>query len=287
MRNQLKSLGRRILTLRGGLIAGLAVILLGNAAVLGRVAYNRTGEPEVWTFSEREFSRSWRYYHRRNSENSGMALHLDWRPPPPDDLDPSRYRYNSRTLEVTPGQLDALGYPAELECPATSDRRPDQGGRRVWAALEFAGPAHRRHVALLEEHLNERVDEAGASPSEEAQQRIDRIQSELDELRDHDSRLYAVDFALGRMELERRYRDDGTRHLILPAVVSPHYNCKQPTRLYIKEVFNTDIYVPKPHRAAFSRIAERRNRDSKPAFEVRVAYGRLQEPWLKDIRIVE
>lgn len=287
MRNQLKKAFRQILSPRGGLIVGVAIVLLGNAAILARVAYNRGGEPEIWVFSDREFARSLRYYYRRNRENTGMALQLDWRTPPPDDLDPSRYRSHSRSLQVDPEQLDALGYPADLDCPAPADRRPDRSGRRVWAALEFDGPAHRRYIALVEDHLNERVDEAGASPSEEARQRIAHIRNKLDQLQNHGSRLYAVEFALDRMELEQRYRNDDTRHLILPAVVSPHYHCKRPTRLYVKDIFNTGIHVPKPHRAEFSRIAERRSRNSKPNFEVTVAYGRLQEPWLQDIKVVE
>lgn len=287
MRNQLKKAFRQILTPRGGLIVGVAIVLLGNAAILARVAYNRGGEPEIWVFSDREFARSLRYYYRRNRENTGMALQLDWRTPPPDDLEPSRYRTHARSLQVEPGRLDALGYPANLDCSDLADRRPERSRRRVWAALEFDGPAHRRYIALVEEHLDERVDEAGASPSEEARQQIVHIRDKLDQLQNHGSRLYAVDVALGRMELEQRYRNKVTRHLILPAVVSPRYHCKQPTRIYVQNIFNASIHVPKSHRAAFSRIAQRGSRDSEPNFEVRVAYGRLREPWLEDIEVVE
>lgn len=282
MRNQLKSLGRRILTPRGGLIAGLAVILLGNAAVLARVAYNRTGEPEVWTFSEREFSRSWRYYHRRNSENSGITLHLSWQGAPTGSLNDTGYRRLGRNVPVDRSQLEALGYATEYDCGFPSGRRPDRIERRVWVALELDGPAHRRHIAELERHLKEQTDEADTEPSKSEQRRLEVIRKRLDDLEHRSSRLYAVDMALGEGALKQRYGEDG-RYLILPAVVMPRYDCKEETSVYIRRLFNTSIHVPKRHRATFERLIERGSRDSTRPFEVTVAYGRLHEPWLQNI----
>lgn len=282
MRNQLKTFGRRVLTARGGLIAGLAVILLGNAAVLGRVAYNRTGEPEVWTFSEREFSRSWRYYHRRNSENSGITLQLSWQGAPSGPRDEIGYMRLRRSIPVDRSQLEALGYTADFDCEPPVSRRPDRIERRVWIALEFDGPAHRRHIALVERQLNERIDEAGPDPSDAEQRRIDAIQKHLGDLEHRNSRLYAIDLALGASELEQRY-GEGSRHLILPAVVTPRYDCDEGGSVHIRRLFNTSIHVSKRHRAAFERLAKSGMRDSTRPFEVTVAYGRLHEPWLRDI----
>lgn len=282
MRNQLKTFGRRILTARGGLIAGLAVILLGNAAVLARVAYNRTGEPEVWTFSEREFSRTWRYYHRRNRENSGITLHLSWQGAPAGPLDDTGYRRFGRSVPVDRAQLEALGYATEYDCERPADRRPDRIERRVWVALELDGPAHRRHIARVKRHLEEQVAEAGAEPSEAQQRRLGVIRKRLDDLEHRSSRLYAVGLVLDEREMEQRYREGG-RHLILPAVVMPEHDCKTVNSVFVRRLFNTSIHVPKRHRATFERLTESGSRDPARPFEVTVAYGRLNEPWLEDI----
>lgn len=263
------------------MIAAAVVILFGNAVVLGRVAYNRAGEPEVWTFSEREFSQPWRARYGRNRENSGMTLHLDWQGEPPEEPDDVPYRHAWRGLGVEPRLLEELGYAADHDCDAPGRRRPDRDERRAWVALELDGPAHRRHVELMAEHLEKQVSQAGPEPDEQEQWRLDRLRKRFEDLKRRDTRLYAVDLAINDVELDRRYGDG---HLILPAVVSPRYDCDRPTSVYINQLFNTAIHVPRHHRAAFDRLVGQASRGSRPPFEAVVAFGRLREPWLRDIR---
>lgn len=263
------------------MIAAVGVILFGNAMVLGHVAYNRAGEPEVWTFSEREFSQPWRTRYGRTRENSGMTLHLDWQGEPQEELDDVRYWHAWRGLSVDTRQFEALGFAADHDCDAPTRRRPDRTERRAWVALEFDGPAHGRHVELMEERLEKQVREAGPEPGKQERQRLDRLRKRLDDLKYRDTRLYAVDLAVNDADLEQRY---GDRHLILPAVVSPRYDCDRPANIYINRLFNTAIHVPRRYRASFDRLVGQESRGSRPPFEAIVAYGRLREPWLRDIR---
>ena len=62
-------------------IGGLALITGVNAIALGGVAYNRSGEAEsTLRLSERELRAPYKW--SGSKENSGLALHLDWRTSP-------------------------------------------------------------------------------------------------------------------------------------------------------------------------------------------------------------
>jgi hypothetical protein len=76
-------------------VSGFALILIANVIALAGVAANRSGKPEaVIELTERELRLP---YYEMNDENSGLALHLNWRTLPEikDDIYPFYSRWGS------------------------------------------------------------------------------------------------------------------------------------------------------------------------------------------------
>ncbi|MDX2494371.1 MAG: DUF4824 family protein, partial [Desulfuromusa sp.] len=67
---------KSIFSSRGLFLLGLLLLLLTNVAILAGVAANRSGNPETQVvLTEREVQ----IPYRSQKENSGLALHLNWR----------------------------------------------------------------------------------------------------------------------------------------------------------------------------------------------------------------
>lgn len=264
------------------LIAGAALILLSNAVVLARVAYNRAGEPDLWTFTERELKTPGRY-HYRDRENSALVLTLSWQGTPNTDFDETWYWLKRRNIKVSRETLQALGFPTEYDCK--KDTRPYLS-EKAWIALEYDGPVHRDYLAALQTRLLEREQQAGPNPGEEQQRDLKRLRKRVEEVDNTESRLYAVDVAPERETLERRYKDSA-QHLILAANVMPWRHCDKPVEVYVVDILNNRINVPRRYRRFFEELEGGMSRDNgEPRYEVTVGYGRLGEVWLTKIRSV-
>lgn len=243
-------------------VIGTALIVVGNLAVLAGVAYNRSGEPEaVMLLSERELRQP--YYNRNNRDNSGLALRLSWRAeegvrgPIASWLDRDKLR--------------ELGFDVDLR--TDEDGRYRQAfPREAWIVLEFDGPAHRAAIERWETELAEARTRQAENP-DDAQREIalHNAERQLEEERERNSRLFAVDAGLDRHTLRQRYADRA-RYLILPGRVDMYHLMGKP----MGSVAGLDagtLNVALEHRDAI--VPEGK-------YAVTVAFGKRGEGWIVD-----
>jgi hypothetical protein len=241
-----------------GLLAGIALILLTNAAILAGVAWNRRGEPDaVVTLTERELQLPWE---AGDEEDTGLLLRLEWNP---------------RDV-AGPGLPEPL--PAATRRELGFRRSPPPGrlqpARSAWVVLEMEGEAWRRWLAerrRLDEEQRRKAEESDC-PSASA----------LEQMGMRESRLVVVDAGLDREALRRRH-PDRRRFVIVPGVVGPDG--------VVSELGLESIHVPLRLRPVLDeivtgelvrrhRIAGAEDAPRPPRYRMDVAFGRRGEPWL-------
>lgn len=238
-----------------GLLAGIVLVLLTNAAILAGVASNRRGEPDaVLTLTERELHLPWR---AGDEDDSGLVLGLDWNP---------RGMAGPALPEPLPaGALRELGFrPSAL--PGRT-----QAPRSAWVVLEMEGESWRRWLEKrrrLEDRPRPKSGEVYYPP--------------LEQIDVSESRLVAVDAGLDREALRRRH-PDRRRFAIVPGVVRPDG--------VVSELGVESVHVPlrlrpvldevvKAELARRARSAGDEGRPRPPRYRMEVAFGRRGEPWL-------
>lgn len=241
-----------------GLLAGLVLILLANAAILAGVAWNRRGEPDaVLTLTERELQLPW---NAGDEDNTGLVLRLEW--------NPRGIAGQALPAALPAATLRELGFrPSRL--PGRS-----QPPRTAWVVLEMEGEAWRRWLAQRRRMAAEqgaKAEESGCPPGHE-----------LEQMEIRESRLVLVDAGLDREALRRRHPDRG-RSIIVPGVVEPDG--------LVSELGVESIHVPLRLRPALDeivtaelvrrhRIAGAEDAPRPPRYRMDVAFGRRGEPWL-------
>ena len=282
---------------RGLVYAGLALILVTNAVVLGGVAYNRSGEPEsTLKLSERELGLPWRW--GLSSEKSAIALDLQWRVLHVDEEGGEGgrdfYAPSGAAKWMTPDKLKALGF----EIPSTaSDRasyfehRPRM--REIYLVLELDGDAYRGAVEAARRKLAKA--ETRAQTITGKKQDSDQVKSArraLDEELVSESRLFVVDGGLDETALRRRY-PDRNQFAIVTGRVRP-WRYEHAGREWIVgtvDGVNVEaLNMPLQFRDVF-RGMERADWNARatrpPRYEVTVAWGRRLEPWALSARRLE
>lgn len=275
---------------RTALLAGLALILLTNAFALGGVWWNRSGEPDsVLALSEREL----RVVAGSRSENSGLALGLEWRAVPFDEPDAAFGAWMWADRANSPAWLDrdkmqALGFrPAPA---ADQPRRSAERSREVLIVLELDGPVYHAHRERMQARAEREIALPGLDPqNREFAQRAERAREYLDG-EAHRSRLFAVDAGLDLAELRAAY-PDRSRHAIVRGELTPvQYppSAKGPHG-YIRLLRVGEVHVPFAHRALFESVPAGPRPigggadPDGPAFVAELAFGKRLEPWLRRI----
>lgn len=241
---------------------GAVLIALGNLAVLAGVAYNRSGEPEAVTLlSEREFREP--FFYGSDRENSGLALHLSWR--------------MAEGIRGTPAawldreKLSELGFEMSTQ-PGEDGRYRSMLLRQAWIVLEFDGPAHRAVIAKRETALAEAAARQADKPDDaQLKSLLRHAEKQLEEARERDSRLFAIDAGPDRHALRQRY-PERAGYLILPGRVSMYYHANQPSGS-VTELEADRFNVALEHRDAIQP-------DGK--YAVTVAFGKRGEGWIVD-----
>lgn len=261
-----------------GLLAGFALILLSNAVALAGVWYNRQGEPESrLQLSERELRPG---NDGPRQENSGLALHLDWRRPTP--LDASNRYERANLLQE---QLLALGFipPAEQ----TQDYEQYNGTRQVLVVLELDGPAYQAELRHTERNLQRARKTLAAEPDDTALLAQEKsAEAELEDERQRQSRLFAIDVGLDATALRQRY-PDRKRYALVHGTVRVWCDCTaSPRRLLgqISQLHNDDLNVPYAWRRRLAEpLAKSYYAVKRPAMQVEVSFGQRLEPWISNI----
>lgn len=259
-----------------GLLAAAAVLLAGNALILGGVMRNRAGNPDaVVRLSERELQ-AWGATTEGAEEI--LNLRLQWNTAlGPDGGDTWFDR----------ARLEALGV---TDLPADGDSAPVErrwtGTRPAFVVLELAGPAWERWDSAEQA----RADSAQAArpPAAQEHHAADQPWREAEGARA--SRLLAVDIGRDPQALREQY-PDRSRYLILPAtyrvdrVTEVRDSLGRPsfpatTVGRITQLLPGTVHVPRPLRdslLALGAVA----RDSTTRFEVTLKVGKRWEAWVE------
>jgi hypothetical protein len=267
------------------LIIAAVLVIITNAFIFARVAYNRGGELRTITLTERELSVPYNYF-RDKSENSGLSFYIKWQTAAEDVTD---YFYSSnRSLEVGPEKLKALGFSVPEDCGGIKVSRGGRDkSRKLWVVLEYDGPAYARDVETLEKHLARRTREIGSVEAEKEQHELKRIEERLQAVKEYESRLYLVDVAPDKDKLWKLYGAD-PRNLIFAADVGNGSYCNNvqwELKIYISELLPSRINIPRRFHAALENLTGLESRDANhpPRYSATIAMGKLSEPWLLEV----
>ena len=210
----------------GSLVAAIVTLLVANAFVLFHAHANRTGSADSeLVLSERELTQ----IQMPNDDDSGVALRMQWVSP---------FRQQADFLDRN--KLRSLGF---------NDNFEPQQPRRVYAAVEYAGPAWAAQA--------QRGDTLG--------------QFNPDKL----SQLVAIDAGLNPERLRAKY-PDRSKVLVMAAVVGMSSGSPSKPNLYAWiSPANNEIHVPRP----FSDQIQKMGRSS-PHFHVHLRFGKSFEPWV-------
>ncbi len=246
---------------RTGLWLAAAVVVVSNSWALGLAAINRQGGPDaVLHLTEREVPLV-----PSGPENTAASLRLAWTGP----------RGASDDTWFDQAKLAALGFDCSV--PLTRETAKHYAGRparRVYAALEYDGPAWQRYAASLAPD----IDTTSANGV---------------------SHLMLVDLDRDAARLRARY-PDRTRVAIAQAVVGMAivWEPGRAPRLRgrVLEVLPSDLNVPRGLRPDVEPLAPRANpgrpassagsalTPPRPRYVATIRWGRRLEPWVENVR---
>lgn len=271
---------------RRWLLAAVALVVVANAVVLARAAYNRSGTPDATLrLTERELPWGWQGPAR--NENSGWSLRLRYR------------RFDLAWLDAS--KLRELGFDPDApreeggDGPARFRREPLP--RRAFVVLEYDGPAWAALVKEQQERVGTLPDSVAAGTA--TRQSLEDARRQLEWMRTAESRLVPVDAGTDRRELRVRY-PDRSRYLIAAAelrmYLARHREKGEDSvsvRGGIDDLVANPIHLPaRFHRAlaeatggpaatpAYTRGRFGSQKPQPPRYEVTIRYGRSLAPWV-------
>ncbi len=280
-------------THRQALWAGLGILLLVNVIALGGAAWNRSKIDSKLTLSERELRTP--YVWQGDSEDSGVALMINWRAQPASRSEELAYLSPYTNYGADPGWLDAaklasLGFNVTPPPADAQDRDWRRRAQRVTLVLELAGPAYAKSLELSAIDVAQSKSKSAAAPGDEAL--ASRAKESADALRENQtraSRLFAVDAGLDSDQLRAKY-PNRQRYLLLPALVQMYWqrNRDEPWHVAgsIQRLMSPQIHLSRAQAVALAPAMGQSYGDTNPKpIEVAVAYGRRLEPWVVSARV--
>jgi hypothetical protein len=253
------------------LVVAVIVLALAVFGLLGAAVWNRGGEPQLITLSERELALPWTWENGRDDDDAELRLRFEWE---------RRADSQDARAWLTDGKLNEIGF--DLLPPAGGPEAESFYARMLprlaWAAFELEGPAWRAISLRRSVTAAEGARGFGAVSA---------------------SRLVPVDVARDADTLRRRYQ--GQAVVVMPAVVDVRYENRPGQGPvvwgFIVRLVSDSVSVPPRLRA---RLAGLPNRSPSvppgwqegdplpepppPRYEVDLGVGRLGAPWIVDIR---
>ena len=277
----MKNWSQKNWTGRHTLISGIALILVTNAAALGGIAWNRSGDPEsTLKLTQRELQPP---YWGMNRENSGMSLQLNWRIIAGGKS--WNYSYSGGTPDwLDQAKMESLGFDVSTAQAMKDNYRwtSRQLSREVLLVLEMDGQAYQQALQRTRKNAAEQDARLAAMPDvEELKRKAKQAQDEVKREEQENSRLFAIDAGLSQAELRARY-PDRSRYAIVYAQVRPSTGAQNKIVGYIERISIDGINVPYELRAMLERRMPGQPY-GRQAFEASVAFGQRLEPWLLGI----
>jgi hypothetical protein len=272
------------------ILAGIALVLVTNALVLGHVFLNRHDGPDsTLHMSERELALP--YYWGITRENSGTSLRIRYSVPSGRASSFSGQMYVPFELDagdadwLDDAHLAALGFDVNrLRRTATEERRGTPTSKEVLFVLEFDGPAYATAVERARRGRDEAVSISAANPGKEEFTRRAKAATDAADFAEHRaSRLFVVDAGLNRDELRSKY-PDRQRYAIVRGILEPVIGPGSTRRARVGQISIGEITVPYALRRQFEGMIpttptsrdERRDR-----FDATISWGQQLEPWLE------
>jgi uncharacterized protein DUF4824 len=271
------------------LIAGLGLIALTNAVALSGVVYNRSGDPEATLrLTQRELRTAYRWYGSR--ENSGLALSLLWRVL--NERSPEIQSFGYAGTGGTPQWLDkakmeALGFDAPAPAAYSDLRRREryekQLPREVLLVLEMDGPAYRRSLELVAQHLAREAEKLASNPGDKnLATRVKTAREALERETSGNSRLFVVDAGLETSAVRAKYPDRSRYAIVHGQLRLLSFDTPSAGIGYISGLSIESINVPFALRDVFggATLALDFDQPNRVPFEATVAFGKRLEPWI-------
>jgi hypothetical protein len=277
---------------RFGFLAACLLLLLANANIFVRGAYNRSGEPVATVnLTGREVKIGEPYSRERNRAERPVRVRLKW----------NQQTDSSSWFNVV--KLEAIGFDCRVAADAPEAKRhyDKMRPRQSFAVLEYEGPAYeawRRETELKIRDLEEKARKVELTKSEDGS--LKRYKWSLNA----QSRLCPVDVGNDPEELLLRH-PDRSRFIIAPAVVEiartsrRDLRSKKTTQIYgeISHLLVESISLSDQQCARLEEMIPRlqvstnsyghREWTSPQQLRFTVCYGRSYEPWVGDFRFLE
>jgi len=267
-------------------ILGFALILIANAIALLGVSSNRSGKTEALIeLTERELTLPC----APNDENSGLALHLNWRiaQESKDDLD--RFWGNwGIPVWLDAQKLSELGFVIDGTCSQEDSKRKEPLPREAFVALEYDGESYQKTLQNAQRVLKKaEAALAGNENDKDLRDRFKGAEENLGAERAWKSRLFAIDAGLDPGKLRERY-PDRSKFIITRGIVE--LTCR-PDKIAaagrISYIRVDKINVPLSYRKFLDSMMAQDNLEKcgqkSPRYKVQLAYGSRFEPWLQRI----
>ena len=264
------------------LIAGIALIVVANAAALLGVAYNRSGEPDsMLRLSQRELPIP--YGWRVGSENTGVALNLRWRVVVREREDTRGYghgNYGSPSW-LDEAKLALLGFDVPTDKKSVHAR---QLTKEVLLVLELDGPVRELMLARARHHLaKEEALLLVNAGKKEFEGRVKSAKNNLEKEENKNSRLFVIDGGHDRDALRALYPDQKRYAIVRGRVQSRliKQNDEQQLVGYISGLVMDRINVPLEFQQVIGKMPQSGRQEAEQrTYAFNVAFGKKLEPWI-------
>jgi hypothetical protein len=195
-------------------LAGIVLLEVTSAVILGGVYYNRSGDDSrKIILTERELALPYRY--GSNLENSGIALRLNYRVATGRKHE---YHFSGGGSPAWFGKekLAELGYDVSSALDTEQQRRAYRKLRDKEAllVLEYDGATYQSALAFAQKTLTEKQQQLERDPlSETYKNQVKQARQMLEREQISSSRLFVVDVGRDEQALRKQY-PDSTRHII-------------------------------------------------------------------------
>ena len=163
----------------------------------------------------------------------------------------------------------------------------------MYLVLEFDGATYQRILEKKEKNLSdEQALKINNPDNPEFEERLKKAEENLTAEQTYNSRLFAIDAGLDKVELRNAYADT-SRYILVRASVKPAWHYDDTQRKWtgrISDLLIESIYVPLEHQTLLKPIEKavsRGNRKTQgPGYQVQVAFGKRSEPWVVGVELV-
>ncbi len=268
------------------IIASLAFLLLVDALVLGKIAYNRLPLQALsLTLTERELSLPGGWKHRK--ENSGVSLHLAWQVLSDEDVNLWGSGY-WQPITLSRENWESFNF---YRCEYKHLLEHQHEG---WVLVELAGPTYAHYVKKYESALSDAEREAAETTEldKNQQEKLAQWRKALERAKVQDSRLMVLSAAAERQLLlpqlaQLQGANPAVSYGLIPAFLRPvNSQCKAlkegKHQVFIDSLAVSYVNLPK---VFAEQLVATRQEGFKGHYEVELAYGRLYEPWIKSFSL--